>query len=218
MKLAIMQPNFLPYGGYLRLLCATDLFVIYDCVQFPRRGWVHRNQLKTQAGTLDWLTMPLQKQPMNTVIKDLLFRENAQTEWLNTLKRYNALQVIKQKYPALYNTICDLKLTPCEYIVNCLREICCILAIPFNITYSASLNIPPDVPGQDRILQIIRQHKATEYVNASGGRALYDVDIFAANGVKLHFLPDYEGSYQSIIQCLTEREPQQIRDSLYRQL
>jgi hypothetical protein len=40
-----MQPYFVPYAGYFRLFAASDLFVIYDCVQFPRRGWVHRNRL-----------------------------------------------------------------------------------------------------------------------------------------------------------------------------
>ena len=43
--MAIMQPYFIPYAGYFRLFAASDLFVIYDCVQFPRRGWVHRNKL-----------------------------------------------------------------------------------------------------------------------------------------------------------------------------
>ncbi len=218
MKISIMQPNFLPYSGYLRLLCATDLFVIYNCVQFPRRSWVHRNRLKTKSGALDYLTMPLQKQPMDTVIKDLLFRESAQDEWHDTLKRYSALSVIEQKYPVLYNTIRDLKLTPCDYIVNCLREICHILAIPFNITYSASLNIPANIKSQDRILHIASHFQATEYVNASGGRALYEENVFQQRGIKLRFLPDYNGEYHSIIQCLAEQEPTQIRDNLYSQL
>jgi hypothetical protein len=47
---AIMQPYFIPYAGYFRLFAATDLFVIYDCVQFARRGWVHRNRLPDGAG------------------------------------------------------------------------------------------------------------------------------------------------------------------------
>jgi WbqC-like protein family len=50
LTVAIMQPYFLPYAGYSRLFAATDLFVVYDCVQFPRRGWVHRNRLVNTAG------------------------------------------------------------------------------------------------------------------------------------------------------------------------
>ena len=56
--IAVMQPYFVPYAGYFRLFAATDLFVIYDCVQFPRRGWVHRNQLPGANGQPNWLTLP----------------------------------------------------------------------------------------------------------------------------------------------------------------
>ena len=42
---AIMQPYFIPYAGYFRLFTGADLFVVCDDVQFPRRGWLHRNKL-----------------------------------------------------------------------------------------------------------------------------------------------------------------------------
>ena len=58
---AVMQPYFFPYAGYFRLFAASDLFVIYDCVQFPRRGWVHRNLLPDASGSERWLTLPLEK-------------------------------------------------------------------------------------------------------------------------------------------------------------
>ena len=38
MKLGIMQPYFFPYAGYFRLFAHVDEFVIFDCVQFRRRG------------------------------------------------------------------------------------------------------------------------------------------------------------------------------------
>ena len=58
---AIMQPYFYPYAGYFRLFARADLFVVYDCVQFPRRGWVHRNRLTGADGQLQWLTLLLQQ-------------------------------------------------------------------------------------------------------------------------------------------------------------
>src|SRR5260370_23913658 len=68
-----MQPYFTPYGGYFRLFAASDLFVIYDCVQFPQRGWVHRNRLVDRAGKERWLTLPLAKAPQSVLIADLRF-------------------------------------------------------------------------------------------------------------------------------------------------
>src|SRR5437588_4364462 len=74
---AIMQPYFIPYAGYFRLFAASDLFVIYDCVQFPRRGWVHRNRLVDRLGVERWLTLPLQKAPQDVPIRDLRFAFDA---------------------------------------------------------------------------------------------------------------------------------------------
>ena len=75
--IAIMQPYFLPYAGYFRLIARSDVFVIYDCVQFPRRGWVHRNKLLDAAGAEQWLTLPLRPAPQDVLIRDLEFPEDA---------------------------------------------------------------------------------------------------------------------------------------------
>jgi hypothetical protein len=48
-RIAVMQPYFFPYAGYFRLLQAADHFVLLDCVQFPRRGRVHRTQVPGPA-------------------------------------------------------------------------------------------------------------------------------------------------------------------------
>ena len=79
MKVAVMQPYFYPYGGYFRLIAAVDLFILFDCVQFPRRGRVHRTEVPDGAGGRRWLTLPLAKQPQTTRIDHLAFAPGART-------------------------------------------------------------------------------------------------------------------------------------------
>src|SRR5260221_7894339 len=86
-----MQPYFVPYAGYFRLLAATDLFVVYDCVQFPRRGWVHRNRLPDATGELRWLTLPLERAPQETLISELRFRSDARAALLEQFPRFPLL-------------------------------------------------------------------------------------------------------------------------------
>ena len=45
MKIAIMQPYFLPYIGYFQLMNTVDQFVVYDNIQFAKKGWFHRNRI-----------------------------------------------------------------------------------------------------------------------------------------------------------------------------
>jgi hypothetical protein len=217
-KIAIMQPYFIPYAGYFRLLSATDMFVVYDCVQFPRRGWVHRNQLLNYTGKLEWLTLPLQKQSMDITIQDLLFRDNAAAEWIPQLEYFPAFKKIRRSYPNLHDVLSDLNCSPLEYIVKCMREVCQIIDVPFNVQYSSALRIPKDVRGQDRILEIVKYFDAKDYINAPGGRDLYDSAVFSSQGINLHFLPAYNGEFYSIIESLSEMGPVEVRRTLDSQI
>ena len=58
MRVAIMQPTYLPWAGYFGLMCSVDLFIYLDSVQFARRSWQQRNQIKTAKGA-QWLTVPV---------------------------------------------------------------------------------------------------------------------------------------------------------------
>lgn len=57
MKIAISQPTYLPWIGYLDLLDQVDMFVVLDNVQFVKQSWQQRNRIKTAVG-LQWLTVP----------------------------------------------------------------------------------------------------------------------------------------------------------------
>lgn len=57
--MAIMQPTYLPWSGYFGLMQSVDVFVLLDSVQFARRSWQQRNQIKTANGA-QWLSVPVQ--------------------------------------------------------------------------------------------------------------------------------------------------------------
>ncbi|HUB01702.1 MAG TPA: WbqC family protein [Terriglobales bacterium] len=58
MKVAIVQPTYLPWLGYFDLLDQVDRLVLLDSVQFEKRSWQQRNRIKTPEG-LQWLTVPV---------------------------------------------------------------------------------------------------------------------------------------------------------------
>ena len=57
-KIAIMQPTYLPWLGFFGLMKSVDLFIILDSVQFAKRSWQQRNQIKTIVGP-KWITIPV---------------------------------------------------------------------------------------------------------------------------------------------------------------
>ena len=197
---AVMQPYFLPYAGYFRLFTTTDLFVLYDCVQFPRRGWLHRNRLLNRAGELEWLSLPLQKAPQDVLIRELTFRASAGSELEAQFARFPSLSTVAGR--RLVDQMRDLAGTPVDYIERLLRFVALELRLPWRTVRSSSLEIDPGLRGQERILAIVKQVGALTYVNPPGGRELYDASRFEAAGVSLRFLPPYEGSFVSIAERL----------------
>ena len=64
MTLAVMQPYFLPYIGYFQLIKAVDKFVVYDDVNFIKRGWINRNNILVN-GKAQLFTISLNRASQN---------------------------------------------------------------------------------------------------------------------------------------------------------
>ena len=69
MKVAIHQPQYMPWLGYLAKWAAADVFIFLDTVQYEKNGWQNRNRIKTAAGP-KWLTVPVHA-PLGTAIAEV---------------------------------------------------------------------------------------------------------------------------------------------------
>ncbi len=214
-SVAIMQPYFVPYAGYFRLLLAADLFVLYDCVQFPRRGWVHRNRLPDRQGELRWLTLPLVKAPQTAAIQNLAFRPDAPAALAADMSRFPLLTRPSAALAGLLEAVRCLDDAPVDYIEGLLRRSAHLLGLPWRVIRSSTLAIPAHITGQERILAIAAAVGARRYVNPPGGRALYDPARFAAAGVELRFLPEHQGNPASILARLLQEAPDAVAAEIH---
>lgn len=212
---AVMQPYFLPYAGYFRLFAAADRVALFDCVQFPRRGWVHRNRLPDGAGNPAWLTLPLRAGPRETRIADLRFAENAATA---LQQRCNRFPQLKETDHPLLSTVMRPIPDVVGYLEALLGQCCADMALPFDTIRTSSLDIDPTLRGQDRVLAIVAALNGDRYINLEGGQALYDPEAFASRGIELSFLPIWTGSTWSILQRLISENPAVVADEIRSQL
>ncbi len=93
MKVAIMQPYFMPYIGYISLIKHSDVFILFDPVQFIRHGWIERNRILKQNEGWLYIQVPLLKSGRDTLIQDCLI-DNSK-DWKN--KILSQLQIYKKK-------------------------------------------------------------------------------------------------------------------------
>ncbi len=208
MKIAIMQPAFIPPASYLRLFSSCDVFVVLDDVQFNRRWYTHRQQLTNRQGKKEWITLPLKKKTRNTtMIMDLEWADDAWYMWIDKLKKFPIFDN-PVRSSALYCT------WMAPQVVNPLKSIMIILDTMLDKLvnkpkiYSSSLGVKGT--GQERIINICKILGATEYINTPGGKDLYDVTSFSQQGISLKFLPDYNGNNDSVLERLQTETPEEI--------
>lgn len=201
-RIAIMQPYFLPYAGYFRLMAGVDAFVVLDDVQFPRGGWVHRNKLARMDGPPAWLTMPLMAMPTHTPIRDMRFHARAGEFWHERLRRFPACTQPNPTTLRIVEELTDTGPGPADSIVRLLRITADLLGYRPAFIQASELAIPASLGRTRKLIAICQLLGATSYINAPNGRDLYAPADFAARGIRLEFLPVYQGNPLSILQRL----------------
>jgi hypothetical protein len=200
MTLAIMQPYFLPYIGYLQLMNAVDRFVFYDDVAFINRGWVNRNRILV-GGKEHLFTVPLQGASQNKTIREIALSEDP--KWRGKL-----LKTFEQSYrkAPFYETVMPMveKIvnfkadTIADYIFHSFTELTTYLDITTALVPSSTIYENSHLKAQERILDICQQEGATHYINPIGGQELYDRALFAQAGIKLDFIQSKRVEYPQL--------------------
>jgi len=90
----------------------------------------------------------------------------------------------------------------CGHLESGLRLIINLLKIDTAIMRSSEVDVDPSLRGQARVIATIRAVGATRYVNAPGGRTLYDPVAFRQSGIELAFLAPYEGRFRYLLPAL----------------
>lgn len=191
-RVAIMQPYFFPYAGYFRLMAQSDLFVILDDVQFPRRGRVHRCELAPGS----WLPLPLARAARDTRINRLAWAPDARASLDARLAQAGIDRAVPS--PLRAHLFAPLPPVP-DFLEQGLRLVTGMLDLPVRFLRSSALGLPAGLRGQDRILAILSALGASHYINAPGGRDLYQPNAFAARGIRLEFLPPYRGAFPYLL-------------------
>jgi hypothetical protein len=199
MRLAVMQPYFLPYIGYWNLISSADVFVVYDNIQHTKRGWMSRNRMLVNGepstfslelkGNHDGLWVCRRELAPNFDRAKLLRRfEGA----------YRKAPHFAEVMPLLERIVHYDVDNLFWYIYNSIVLLCGHLGIETKIIVSSEVKIDHSLKAQDKVLALCEALCATEYVNAPGGTALYDRKAFDACGIKLQFLRPLPFEYPQV--------------------
>lgn len=192
-KVAIAQSNYIPWKGYFDLIAAADEFILYDDMQYTRRDWRNRNQIKTPQG-VQWLTVPvLVKGKYHQRIRDTEIDGTrwAETHWKALTQNYRRsrhFEEVSKWLKPLYLNESHTHLSQLNR--KLLVAICGYLSIKTVISNSWDYHLPEGKTS--RLVEMCRQAGGTEYISGPAARSYIEEEKFAEKGIKLTWF-EYSG-------------------------
>jgi hypothetical protein len=193
MLVAIHQPHYLPWLGYLDRMREADLFIVLDHVQFERRNYQNRTRILFD-GISRWLTVPvIQHSQLERIVdKRIDNRLDSERKWWGT-RQFNMLRHAYRDAPyfdvyaprlleimeARHDRLVDLD----SAMLDFLREL-------FNINTPLINSSELPVPGQrsELILNLLKEVGADTYFAGMGGsRSYLNLSEFEAAGIDIRW-------------------------------
>jgi len=191
MTLAIMQPYLFPYIGYWQLINTVDTFVVYDNIQFTKKGWFNRNNILLN-GKKTLFSIPLKKESSYVDVVNRHLANNSEKEIIKIISQikngYKKAPYFNAVFPIIEEIFLNKENNLFMYIFSSIQKMCKYLDINTKIVVSSSVNIDSNLKSQDKVLAISKVLNATKYVNSIGGRELYSKKDFEAKNIQLLFL------------------------------
>jgi len=196
MKLAIMQPYFFPYVGYFQLIASVDRFVVYDNIEYTKKGWINRNRF-LRNGEDVLFSIPLKKGSDHLHVRDReLAADFNKDKLLNQLAgAYKRAPEFSEVFPLVEKAVRCESHNLFDYIHQSLVATCEYLGLKTELVVSSTLDIDHTLRGKDKVRALCRRAGADTYINAIGGQVLYAKEEFLADGLSLHFLKSAEIAY-----------------------
>lgn len=203
MLVAIHQPQYLPWLGYLDKIDRADVFVILDTVQFKKNEWQNRNRIRTAQGC-QWVTVPVLHrfgQPINEV------RINASGDWaakhLRAIEMHYAraphrepfLDGLRAIFRRPWERLSDLNVTVLHWLLEAYG-----ITTPLHMASEMRLRDEPTA----RLIDICRAVGGTGYLAGAGAAGYMDLPRFEASGIRLEAQDFHHPVYP---QCYTPFVP-----------
>lgn len=194
MKIAVNQPNYIPWLGYFDLIDTVDKFIFLDDVEYSRNSVISRNKISDIDGKSRWLSLSLKK----TSFHDLIYNKSLLTDSFDSHLKviasyYRKTPYFDEVFDFFYSTFKNQSSNYLSTInINLIVSICKFIGIKCDFATSSKIKGCNTQKGTKKIFCLIDQFKYTQYYNFAKGVdiGLYDKKDFSKKG-KLLFKQEY---------------------------
>ena len=155
LKVGIMQPYLFPYIGYFQLINTVDEFIIYDNIQFTKKGWINRNRILVN-GVDAYITLPLKKDSDYLDVKDRYLTDDWNTERNKMVNKiaesYRKAPQFSIVFPLIEMILMYSGKNLFDFILNSLKQINHFLDINTPLIISSSIDIDHELKAEKKVI------------------------------------------------------------------
>ncbi len=203
-----MQPYFFPYIGYWQLINYVNVFVVYDNIEYTKKGWINRNRY-LMNGKPEYFSLPIEK---GSDYLDIV--ERRVSDSYSDKKILHQLDAAYKKAPYYRETInlieriydiSDRNLF--VFLYDTIKSVVDYLDIDTEIVVSSTVSKDRALKKEKRVIDLCKSINADIYINPIGGMELYDKNDFLNEGIEIQFLksqlPEYKQYQNEFVPALS---------------
>lgn len=200
MKVAIHQPHYFPWLGYLDKIAKVDKFIIMDDVQLTDRSPMVRNKFLNSLGEEQTLSISVEKKGY----REKKTSEIKLFEWTKIRKKHRDFLIYNYQksvyFEEVWNEISEIFEKDYEFLLelemDILKKLLNLFNINTGIIYQSDLDYNKENKNNDLILNLCLASQADYYLSGNGARKYMKPETFEKQGVKVVFqkfsYPKYE--------------------------
>lgn len=193
-RASIHQPQYIPWLGYFYKILHSEVFVLFDTVQYPRgKHFGNRNQVKTPQGA-HWLTVPVRQRSELLTFREIPVDRTqswAEKHWRTLEVAYARSPFFREFAPGLRHLYLEREWEQLTDLNQALLEFCMnALGVTARLVRASELGIERE--GMDTgeyIFAILERVGANEYISGrgAGSQRYIQSQAFAERGIQLWY-------------------------------
>ena len=207
MKIAIHQPNYLPWPGFFHKMVNADIFVLLDTVQFTKNSWINRVKIKDELGRAIWISVPVKEKDVKQLINEKMINDaNWAKMHIKIIEQnYRKTMYFNSYFPQIKNILIKKWDKISDLNITLINEINKILDINTKLIKSSDLMTSGS--STDLLINIIEQLNGDVYLSGIGGKNYQDEKKFLQNHIELKYqnfiIPNYQQAHGNFISGLS---------------
>lgn len=189
-KVVISQSMYFPWPGLLEQIVLADKYVFYDDVDFVRKSFTNRVQIKTQAGQ-SWITVPVQDFKQGQKIDEVKIDytqewqkkhyESFRHSYAKTPYIKDALDILDEAFSHNHKHISDLAAHSIRSLVSYFE-----LGEEKSFLLSKDLGVPG--ASTQRLLDIVKKLEGNIYITGHGAKNYLDHSLFDEQLIDVRYM------------------------------